>query len=92
MIFFFQILIFSIFINKIHLRTIVYIKYEFTCANDYPYFITSSEGIFWPINPSNNGVALSYIFKFNEIPHDIEKPLCISWVNLYSYGFLLCIY
>ena len=92
MIFFFQILIFSIFINKIHLRTIVYIKYEFTCPNDYPEYIISSEGTFWPINPNNIAFALSYIFKFNEIPHDIEKPLCISWVNLYSYGFLAFYY
>lgn len=35
---------------------------------------------------------MSYIFKFNEIPHDIEKPLCISWVNLYGYGHLAFYY
>jgi len=86
MILFFRILISSIFINKIYLRTIAYIKYEFTCANDYPDYINSSEGKFKPINLNNKMVDASYIFKFYEIPHDIEKPLCFLWVNLIIYG------
>jgi len=92
MMFFLQILIFSIFIDKIYLRKIAYLKYEFTCDNNYPNYITSSEGRYEPINPIHDEVEESHIFKFNEIPHDIEKELCLSWVNMYGIGYFAFYY
>ena len=65
---------------------IAYFKIEIFCANDYPKYINSSEGNYTPINPNEllhdkREGDFDYIFKFNEIKHNIEKSLCIKLVG-----------
>ena len=67
----------------------MYFKITFTCGNDYPDYIISSEGKFEPNNPYkiwNPDIRENYIFDFNIIKHNIDKELCIKWVNLRSWG------
>ena len=92
MMLFLQILISSIFINKIYLRAIAYLKYEFTCVNNFPNYIISSEDKYKANNDKNYDGDEFFIFKFNEIHHDIEKELCLSWRNKGGIGYFAFYY
>ena len=67
---------------------IAYFKIEISCGNDYPLYIESSEANYYPINPKNipcyERTDFYYIFKFNEIMHNMESPLCIKFVGVNS--------
>ena len=85
-------LILILFLVNHSFSLIAYFKIEIFCGNDYPLSINSSEANYTPINPLNipcyQRTDFYYIFKFNEIMHNIEAPLCIKsfGVNEYS-GF-----
>ena len=66
----------------------MYFKITFNCGNDYPDYITSSEGSIEPNNPFKDLKPdnTKYIFYFNIIKHNIAKELCIKWVNLKAWG------
>jgi hypothetical protein len=64
----------------------LYFNISFNCGNDYPDYITSSEGRIEPINPFKEGRNTNYIFYFNIIKHNIAKELCIKWVNKWAWG------
>ena len=85
----FYIIIISFF-NQFSFQ-IIYLKCEINCGNDYPDYITSSEGKYYPLNPNHLGYAqrgYKYIFKFDIIKHNLKEPLCIEYVNLaFSGGF-----
>ena len=84
----FYIIIIISFFNQ-YLSQIFYLKCEFNCGNDYPDYITSSEGKYRPLNPnylSNGKRGYYYIFKFDIIKHNLKKPLCIQYVNLGGSG------
>ena len=68
---------------------IIYLKCEIECGNDYPDYITSSEGKYQPLNPNYilcEKRGFNYIFKFDIIKHNLNEPLCIEYVNLSSGG------
>ena len=68
---------------------IIYLKCEIDCGNDYPDYITSSEGKYQPLNPNYlicGTRGTNYIFMFDIIKHNLKEPLCIKYVNLYSAG------
>ena len=68
---------------------IIYLKCEIDCGNDYPDYITSSEGKYQPLNPNYilcEKRGFNYIFKFDIIKHNLKEPLCIKYVNLGGYG------
>ena len=80
-------LFFSLF--KKLFSSYIYFTCNISCGNDYPEYITSSEGNFPPTNPNNIGNWPSdyyYIFTFDPIKHNLENQLCMKWVNLEAYG------
>ena len=69
----------------------IYSKFAFFYVDDYIEYISSSEGIFYPKNPTYKYFhehLENYIFYFNDIKHDLEKELCIQLVNLMTIGSL----
>jgi hypothetical protein len=78
----------SLFYNYFCLT--IYAKFAFFSVDDYIDYISSSEGIFYPVNPTDtylHGHLENYTFYFNDIKHDLEKELCIQLINLISRGF-----
>ena len=66
----------------------MYFKITFNCGNDYPDYITSSEGRIEPNNPYKELKPdnSKYIYDFSIIKHNIDKELCIKWVNIQGPG------
>ena len=70
---------------------IIYAKYQFFYVYHYIDCIISSEGIIKPINPSptcslEREGGKDYIFYFKTIQHNLEKSLCLQFVNFHING------
>ena len=77
-----------LYINAFSL--IIYFKCQLFYVDDYIDNISSSEGIFTPKNPSHTYISdrnVDYTFKFDEIKHNLKKPLCLEIINLISVGY-----
>ena len=62
-----------------------YFNCEISCANDYPDYLITSEGIIPPINPnpiSHRYRDYYYIYNFTATKHDFSKQICLQLVNL----------
>ena len=72
------------------LSLIIYAKFQIFYCTHYIDYIISSEGIIRPINP-NTLCRLNrddnYTFYFNDIKHNLEKPLCLQFVNFHNYNY-----
>ena len=80
-----QLFVFSLLYNKTF-SIIVYFKFQIFNVDDYIDNIISSEGTFTPTNPIKY-YNLDHTFNFNEIKHNLKKPLCIQLVNIYQPGY-----
>ena len=81
------ILILSLF--KKSFSSYIYYYCNITCGNDYPEYITSSEGIFSPKTLDKREHSQRdyyFIFIFEPIKHNLVNPLCMTMVNLAGYG------
>ena len=86
-----RLLILSIISVKLF-SMIIYFQCQIFGVDDYIDYIISSEGIFYPKNPSKMYLSqrkegLSYTFYFEDIKHKLEKPLCMEFINLYEVGY-----
>lgn len=80
-----------IFLIKNILSTFIYFDCKINCANDYPDYIISSEGIIQPKNPypiSHRYRDYHYVYNFEKVKHNLEKPICVQLVNLRGAGGL----
>lgn len=83
----FYIIIISFF-NQFSFQ-IIYLKCEIDCGNDYPYYISSFEGKYEPLNPNYlfyGYRGYKYIFKFDIIKHNLNESLCLEFENLGANG------
>ena len=86
------VILFFILRIKNNLSFIAYFQLEIGCINDYPREVTTSEGIFNPINPTTqwsvdrDKIAPNYIFYFPLMKHNFENPICIGMINLCCAG------
>ena len=84
-----QIVIFIFLIQNISSYN-AYFKLEINCANDYPDYLITSEGIIPPTNPNPIGhkyrTNYYYIFEFPLLKHNFSFPLCIQMVNIRGKG------
>ena len=68
------------------LSLIIYAKFQIFYCTHYIDYIISSEGIIRPKNPNRlciNNRDDDYTFYFNDIKHNLEKPLCLQFVNFH---------
>ena len=79
-----------IFLIKTILTYNAYFKLEINCANYYPDYLITSEGIIPPNNPNPidhiNRTNYYYIFEFPLLKHNFSLPICIQMVNIRGKG------
>ena len=83
-------IIIFIFLIKTLIAYNAYFKLEINCANDYPDYLITSEGIIPPNNPNPIGhkyrTDYYYIFEFPLFKHNFSLPICIQMVNIRGKG------